>query len=130
MALPSRRLPVADVRQRWDHSTLFDVDLEHAIGQVTRRLNYRFDAVAAVRINGLATQRLTFELALVNGSAITMAVTEAIDEVEIGEDRAKLSEVSLDASGLPRTLNILEGIAAEGSGFSTSTGARRAASPI
>jgi len=91
-----------------------DVDFEHAIGQVTQRLNYRFDAVAAVRINGLATQRLTFELALVNGSAITMAVTEAIDEVEIGEDRAKLSEVSLDASGLPRTLNILEGIAAEG----------------
>ncbi|MEV7630309.1 hypothetical protein [Actinoplanes sp. NPDC089786] len=90
------------------------LDFEHISEQTTQRLNYRFDAVAAVRIDGIATQRQTFELTLVNGAPILVPVTDAIGEIEAGEDPLKLSRVSLDASGLPRTLEVLEGIAAEG----------------
>jgi hypothetical protein len=90
------------------------LDFEAATAHDLQRLTYRFDAVASVRISGLATQRQTFALTLINGSPITMPVTEAIGELEPGEDPVKLSEVSLDASGLPHTLDVLEGIAAEG----------------
>jgi len=90
------------------------LDFEAATAHAVQRLTYRFDAVASVRIDGLATQRQTFALTLINGSPITMPVTEAIGELEPGEDPVKLSQVSLDASGLPHTLDVLEGIAAEG----------------
>jgi hypothetical protein len=90
------------------------LDFEAATAQAIQRVTYRFDAVASVRIDGLATQRQTFALTLINGSPITMPVTEAIGELEPGEDPVKLSQVSLDASGLPHTLDVLEGIAAEG----------------
>ncbi|NMO57580.1 hypothetical protein HH310_41245 [Actinoplanes sp. TBRC 11911] len=36
------------------------------------------------------------------------------EDVEGGEDPWTLSRVALDASGLPRTLEVLEGVAAEG----------------
>jgi hypothetical protein len=91
-----------------------DVGFEVAGAQVTQRLNYRFDQVTSVRVDGLATQRQAFELTLVNGAPITMTVTDAAGELEPGEDLVKLSQVSLDASGLPHTLDVLEGIAAEG----------------
>ena len=90
------------------------LDFEAATAHGMQRLTYRFDAVASVRIDGLATQRQTFALTLINGSPITMPVTEAIGDLEPGEDPVKLSQVSLDASGLPHTLDVLEGIAAEG----------------
>lgn len=90
------------------------LDFEAATAHPIQRLTYRFDAVASVRIDGLTTQRQTFALTLINGSPITMPVTEAIGELEPGEDPVKLSQVSLDASGLPHTLDVLEGIAAEG----------------
>lgn len=90
------------------------VDFESADSRITERLTYRFDQVTSVRVVGMATQRQTFELTLVNGSPVAMTVTEAAGELEPGEDPVKLSQVSLDASGLPHTLNILEGIAAEG----------------
>jgi hypothetical protein len=91
-----------------------DLDFQAGTHRVTQRLNYRFDAVAAVRIDSTA-QRQTFELTLVNGDPLSVRVTEANAEgIRPGEDQSRLAELSLDASGLSHTLHILEGIAAEG----------------
>ncbi len=90
------------------------LDFETAEHETNERLNYSFEKVTAARITGLATQRRTFELILVNGDPIVIPVTEAVQEIEPGEDPVKLSQASIDASGLPRTLEVLEGIAAEG----------------
>ncbi|MEU4773950.1 hypothetical protein [Micromonospora sp. NPDC023644] len=92
-----------------------DLDFEEGVAHGTQRLNYRFDTVAAVRIDGVATQQQTFELTLVNGAPIRVRVTESsTDGIQPGEDPGALSRVALDASGLLHTLNVLEGIAAEG----------------
>ncbi|MFV2111204.1 hypothetical protein ACFHW0_02545 [Micromonospora sp. LOL_025] len=92
-----------------------DLDFEEGVSRGTQRLNYRFDTVAAVRIDGVATQQQTFELTLVNGDPIRVRVTESsTDGIQPGEDPGALSRVALDASGLLHTLNVLEGIAAEG----------------
>lgn len=91
-----------------------DLDFQNASASRTQRLNYRFDAVAAVRIQGVTGQRQTFELTLVNGEPISVPVTDSSAETPSGEDPRTLSQVTLDASGLVHTLNVLEGIAAEG----------------
>lgn len=92
-----------------------DLDLETATSRITQRLNYRFDAVAAVRIDGIATQQQTFELTLVNGEPITVRVNDAdIETLQPDEDATTIAEVSLDATGLSHTLHVLEGVAAEG----------------
>ncbi|MGX7675611.1 hypothetical protein [Plantactinospora sp. DSM 117369] len=92
-----------------------DPDFEKCPANRTQRLNYRFDAVAAVRVHGAAKQQQTFELTLVNGEPISVRVTEShTEDPRQDEDPEMLSQVTLDASGLPRTLNVLEGIAAEG----------------
>ncbi|MFF5230729.1 hypothetical protein [Dactylosporangium sp. NPDC000521] len=92
-----------------------ELDFKGCTSHTTQRLNYRFDAVAAVRVHGVATDRQVFELTLVNGNPITVRVTESgSGPLEPGEDAGGLARVSLDASGLMHTLNVLEGIAAEG----------------
>lgn len=97
-----------------------DIDLDFKAGtsRVTQRLNYRFDAVAAVGVKGVATQQQSFELMLVNGDPISVRVTEPITDDDLpddsDEDPHKLSQIALDASGITHTLGILEGIAAEG----------------
>jgi hypothetical protein len=92
-----------------------ELDFEKVSSQRTQRLNYRFDTVAAVRIDGTPAQRQTFELTLFNGPPVRVQVTEpVVEDAEAGEDVWTLSRVALDASGLPRTLEIMEGIAAEG----------------
>ncbi|MER5338467.1 hypothetical protein [Micromonospora sp. NPDC002717] len=103
-----------------------DLDFEAGTWRGTQRLNYRFDAVAAVRIDGVAARHQTFELMLVNGAPIRVRVAESMDEgIQPGEDVQALSQVTLDASGLTHTLTVLEGIAAEGSsGSTTSAGVR------
>lgn len=91
------------------------LDFEAATFHPTQRLNYRFDAVAAVRIDGIAAQRPTFELTLFNGEPISVRVAESdTEEIQHREDPTRITELSLDASGLSRTLHVLEGIAAEG----------------
>ncbi|MEV4760766.1 hypothetical protein AB0J86_37470 [Micromonospora sp. NPDC049559] len=92
-----------------------DLDFEGATHHTIQRLNYRFDAVAAVRIDGIAAQRPTFELTLFNGEPISVRVSESDDEADQhDEDPAKITQLSLDASGLSQTLHVLEGTAAEG----------------
>jgi hypothetical protein len=91
------------------------LDFEKVTSQRTQRLNYRFDTVAAVRIDGPPAERQTFELTLFNGPPVRVQVTEpVVEDAAAGEDAWTLSQVALDASGLPRTLEIMEGIAAEG----------------
>ncbi|MCX4470169.1 hypothetical protein OOK41_07615 [Micromonospora sp. NBC_01655] len=92
-----------------------DLDFETAASRTTQRLNYRFDAVAAVRIDGIATRQQTFELTLFNGEPISTRVSEPDNEtLQHDENATKIAELSLDASGLSHTLHVLEGVAAEG----------------
>lgn len=91
-----------------------DLDFEHSTSRTTQRLNYRFDAVAAVRVSGMAARRHTFELTLFNGDPVSVTVAEAHLATVEGDDQTRITELSLDASGLHQTLHVLEGIAAEG----------------
>jgi hypothetical protein len=92
-----------------------DLDFERATSQPTQRLTYRFDTVASVRIDGSPAHRQTFELTLFNGPPVQVKVTEPGGlDVAAGEDAWTFSRVALDASGLPRTLEVMEGVAAEG----------------
>jgi len=92
-----------------------DLDFQAGTFRTTQRLNYRFDAVAAVRIDGIAAQRQTFELTLFNGDPISVEVIESSTEgIRPDEDPSGLADLSLDAAGLVQTLHVLEGIAAEG----------------
>ncbi|MFG1952095.1 hypothetical protein [Micromonospora sp. NPDC048830] len=91
------------------------LDFEQATFHNLRRANYRFEAVAAVRVAESDKYARTFELALVNGELTTVNVTEAsTDKLQDGESPLTLSEAALDASGLTTTLHVLEGVAAEG----------------
>lgn len=91
------------------------LDFEQATFHNLRRANYRFEAVAAVRVAESDKHARTFELALVNGELTAVNVTEAsTDNLQDGESPLTLSEAALDASGLTTTLHVLEGVAAEG----------------
>ena len=92
-----------------------DLDFETSASHTTQRLNYRFDAVAAVRIDGIATRQQTFELTLFNGEPISIRVSDPDNgTLQHDENPTKIAELSLDAAGLSHTLHVLEGIAAEG----------------
>ncbi|MEU0519411.1 hypothetical protein [Streptosporangium sp. NPDC006007] len=82
-----------------------------------QRLNYRFEAVASVRVSQSDNGERTFQLTLVNGDEISVEVSSGFEELQQGESPGAVSEVSLDAAGLPHTLHVLEGIAAEGKGW-------------
>ncbi|WP_344617691.1 hypothetical protein [Dactylosporangium salmoneum] len=87
-------------------------DFEKARFHGMDRLNYRFDAVAAVQVAEADDGHKTFELTLVNGHPIEAVVTAV--SIEPHEDERSVSRVTLDAAGLSNTLHVLEGIAAEG----------------
>ncbi|MEU1755987.1 hypothetical protein ABZ436_25470 [Micromonospora matsumotoense] len=92
-----------------------ELDFETGASSATQRLNYRFDAVAAVRIDGIATRQQSFELTLFNGEPISIRVSEPDDEtLQADESASRIAELSLDAAGLSHTLHVLEGVAAEG----------------
>jgi hypothetical protein len=91
-----------------------DLNLETATFHDKVRLNFRFDAVAAVRVLTSDDHEQTFELGLVSGESVSVRVTEASTGQPDGEDQEFLLHVALDAAGLPNTLHVLEGIAAEG----------------
>jgi hypothetical protein len=92
-----------------------DLDFEKATFHNQDRLNYRYDAVAAVQVNEADDGHKMFELTLVNGHPIEAEVNDSeTDSIEPGEDIRTVSRVTLDAAGLGNTLHVLEGIAAEG----------------
>lgn len=92
------------------------LDFERASFHDRERLNYRFDAVAAVQVvESDDSHHKTFELTLVSNYSINAEVTSSTtDVVGEGEDPDDVSETTLDAAGLDNTLHVLEGIAAEG----------------
>jgi hypothetical protein len=92
-----------------------DVDLDFVNGthRVLRRHNYRFDVVAAVRVDGLASPRQAFELTLVDGNPIQVTVTDvalgdtqlldntlADDDLRLLDERYLDGEVGLDGEAL------------------------------
>ncbi|MFI6763595.1 hypothetical protein ACIBF5_31175 [Micromonospora sp. NPDC050417] len=92
-----------------------DLDFEAVSFHNRQRANYRFDAIASVRVSEADNDQQTFELTLVNGPPISVPVNEPrTEQLEQGESSRDLSEATLDASGLRNTLHVLEGIAAEG----------------
>ncbi|WP_440085756.1 hypothetical protein [Streptosporangium sp. LJ11] len=82
-----------------------------------QRLNYRFEAVASVRVSEADNGDRTFQLTLVNSDEITVPVSQGMEELQLGENPGEVAEVTLDAAGLAHTLHVLEGIAAEGKGW-------------
>ncbi|HEX4816441.1 MAG TPA: hypothetical protein VFV66_27185 [Nonomuraea sp.] len=78
------------------------------------RLNYRFEAVASVGVSESDNDERTFQLTLVNGHEISVEVSSGFEDLQQGENPGAVSKVSLDAAGIPHTLHVLEGIAAEG----------------
>jgi hypothetical protein len=79
------------------------------------RVNYRYEAVAAVRVKQADDDERKFELTLVNGPEINVQVTgPGMEELQQDEDHRAVLEATLDTAGLRHTLHVLEGIAAEG----------------
>ncbi|MEV4223822.1 hypothetical protein [Nonomuraea sp. NPDC049725] len=93
------------------------LDFLNATFHDEQRLNYRFEAVASVQVSQSDNDERTFELTLVNGDKISVEVSSGFEDLQQDENPGRVSEVSLDAAGLPHTLHVLEGIAAEGKGW-------------
>ncbi|AGZ43353.1 hypothetical protein [Actinoplanes friuliensis] len=92
-----------------------DLNFETAEFHDRRRINYRYDAVAAVHVTEADDGQKTLELTLVNSHSIKLVVTGPPPRTkELGEDDRTITAVTLDAAGLDNTLHVLEGIAAEG----------------
>ncbi|MFC6880643.1 MULTISPECIES: hypothetical protein [Actinomadura] len=92
-----------------------DLDFERGTFHDQARTNYRYEAVAAVRVRQADDGDHSFELALVNGELVKAEMlAAAIDELHVDETHATVSETMLDAAGLSHTLHVMEGIAAEG----------------
>jgi hypothetical protein len=88
------------------------------------RISYRYDAVASAHVSLTRSgppkphilQKIT--LTLVNGDPISVIVVDLDPEdIRQGEDEDSLSEAALDAASVANTLQVLEGIAAEGKGW-------------
>jgi hypothetical protein len=89
------------------------------------RTNYRYDAVAAVRVTLRDDGAREFQLFLVNGADIEVAVTEP-GQAGADEDSQILLDGAQDATGLRNTLFVLEGVAAEGRSWWAGPAYRRA----
>lgn len=83
------------------------------------RINYRYEAVAAVRVRQPNDDEHDFSLTLVNGEEIRVEATAPALEELPNEPPGVVSEVSRDAMNLRHTLNVMEGIAAEGKRWAT-----------
>ncbi|HEY7147359.1 MAG TPA: hypothetical protein VH637_24180 [Streptosporangiaceae bacterium] len=101
-----------------------DLDFRKGVFNDCERINYRFDAIAAVHVTEPGDNRRTFELTLVNGQPIVVPVTESNLELQ-EEDAEALSSAALDATGLTTALHVLEGVAAEGKGWIREEGQRQ-----
>lgn len=78
------------------------------------RTNYRYEAVAAVRVRQKDDDEHDFKLTLVNGEEIHIEAMAPETEELQDEPSGVVSEVTRDAANLRHTLNVMEGIAAEG----------------
>lgn len=91
------------------------LDFPTGVSQERQRTNFRYGAVAAVRVRHADDER-TLELALVDGQRIDVRLIgpEVLEDIQPEERSEEVSAVTLDAAGLRHTLHVLEGIAAEG----------------
>lgn len=95
-----------------------ELDFLKVTAEIRERTNYRFDAVASVRVTRGDKHERTFELTLVSGYKLEVPVTGSRDERPgKGEAPGSVTDLTVDAAGLRNTLHILEGIAAEGKGW-------------
>ena len=90
-----------------------ELNFAQATFHLWERTNYRYDAVAAVRVTLRDDGAREFQLFLVNGADIEVAVTEP-GQAGADEDSRVLADGAEDATGLRNTLFVLEGVAAEG----------------
>jgi hypothetical protein len=93
-----------------------ELDFETTEYRRQERSNYRFDAVAAVHVEDTIDKRRLFELGLLNGQCMTIDVMGPGTKPLEGEP-PNFTEITLDAAGLYSTLDMLEGVAAEGKGW-------------
>ncbi|WP_026403257.1 hypothetical protein [Actinomadura rifamycini] len=92
-----------------------DLDFARGTFHDRARTNYRYEAVAAVRVRQADDGDHSFELALVNGELVKAEMlAAAMEELQVDENLAAVSETTLDAAGFGHTLHVMEGIAAEG----------------
>lgn len=95
--------------------TTVELNFEKASFHKRERVNYRYDAVAAVQVNETDSGHTVFNLALVDGNPIEVTVTgPPSDAAEPEEETRNASQITLDTAGLSHTLHVLEGVAAEG----------------
>ncbi|MEV0660432.1 hypothetical protein ACIBI3_00825 [Actinomadura luteofluorescens] len=92
-----------------------DLDFTQGTFRGHERTNYRYEAVAAVRVHQAERDERKFELALINGAQIEVEVlASGTEELLVDEPPGVVAEVTLDSAGLNHTLHVLEGVAAEG----------------
>ena len=92
-----------------------ELDFRQSIFRGHERTNYRYEAVAAVRVHQAERDERKFELALINGEQIEVEVlTSGTEELLVDETPGVVAEATLDSAGLNHTLHVLEGVAAEG----------------
>ncbi len=92
-------------------STELDFERGTFAGQVRR--NFRFDAVASVKVQENKGTQHDLEMELVNGPSVQIRVTDPADG-ESDEDAERTSELTVQSAGFAHALHIFEGIAAEG----------------
>jgi hypothetical protein len=91
------------------------LDFETARFGDQQRLTYQYGSVVAAHVVDARNGEKRLSLTLTNNPRDELTITgEWPGMPEYGEDDRVASQVSLDASGLDRTLHVLEGIAAEG----------------
>lgn len=94
-----------------------------------QRLTYQYNSVVAAHVVDARNGEKKLSLTLTNNPRDELTITgEWPGMVELGDDDRIASQVSLDASGLERTLHVLEGIAAEGKEWITHENRRERAS--
>jgi len=91
------------------------LDFEKATFHGQERMNYRYDAVAAVHVVDSDNGDKKLALTLVNNHKDEISVTGPPPNwLAEGENDGVSGEITQDAAGVARTLHVLEGIAAEG----------------
>lgn len=91
-----------------------ELDFAEGTFHARDRTNYRYEAVAAVRVRQTDDDEHDFKLTLVSGEEIRVEATAPEPQEAHDEPTGVVSEVTQDAANLRHTFNVMEGIAAEG----------------
>lgn len=91
-----------------------ELDFEHTLLNGRERTNYRFDAVSSVHVAKTGELGYTLGLTLTNGPTRNIRISDPQMRSDPGENPSTFTGIDLDGTGFRHTLNILEGIAADG----------------